>query len=126
MGVMTRRSYSTIMINIETVFVQEVVYLCELLKDFGHPQKRPTEIWENNTSCIMMREHPTNRERSRHVDVKGHYLCDLFHDDHVKLIKCAGTQNVSDDLTKSLVRPAFEKHKERMCGTRVPFSAFFS
>jgi hypothetical protein len=39
---------------------QEVVYLRELLKDFGHPQKDPTEIWEDNTSCIMMSENPTN------------------------------------------------------------------
>jgi hypothetical protein len=105
---------------------QEVVYLRELLKGFGHPQKKPTEIWEDNASCIMMSENPTNRDRSRHVDVKVHYLRDLVRDGHVKLIKCAGTQNVSDALTKSLARPAFEKHREHMWGTRVPFSAFFS
>jgi hypothetical protein len=33
---------------------QEVVYLRELLKGFGHPQKKPTEIWEDKASCIMM------------------------------------------------------------------------
>ena len=42
------------------------------------------------------------------------------------MVKCAGTQNVSDALTKSLARPAFEKHREHMRGTHVPFSAFFS
>ena len=70
---------------------QEVVYLRELLKGFGHPQKKPTEIWED-----------------------------------IALVKCAGTQNVSDTLTKSLTRPAFEKLREHMWGTRVPFSVFFS
>ncbi len=50
----------------------------------------------------------------------------LVRDGHVKLVKCAGTQNVSDALTKSLARPAFEKHREYMWGTRVPVSAFFS
>ena len=43
---------------------QEVVYLRELLKGFGHPQKEPTEIWEDNVSCIMMSEKFTNRDRS--------------------------------------------------------------
>jgi hypothetical protein len=105
---------------------QEVVYLREILKGFGHPQKKPTEIWEDNASCIMMSENPTNRDRSRHIDVNVHYLRDLFRDDHVKLVKCAGTQNVSDDLTKSLARPASEKHREHMWGTCVPFSAVFS
>jgi hypothetical protein len=74
----------------------------------------------------MMSENPTNHDRSRHVDVKVHYLRDLVRDGHLKLVKCAGTQNVSDTLTKSLARPAFEKHREHMWGTRVPFSAFFS
>ena len=41
-------------------------------------------------------------------------------------MKCAGTQNVSDALTKSLPRLAFEKHKEYMIGTRVPFAAFYT
>ena len=84
---------------------------------FGYTQKKPTKIWEDNASCIMMSENPTNRDRSRHVDVKVHYLCDLIRDGHVKLVQFAGTQNVSDDLTKSLVRPAFEKHREYMRGT---------
>ena len=39
-------------------------------------------------------------------------------------MKCVGTQNVSDTLTKSLPRPVFDKHKEYMVGTRAPFSAF--
>ena len=55
---------------------QEVVYLRELLKGFGHPQKKPTEIWEDNASCILMSENPTDRDQSRHVDVKVHYLRD--------------------------------------------------
>ncbi len=33
---------------------------------------------------------------------------------------------VSDALTKSLPRPAFEKHREYMVGTKVPFSAFYA
>ena len=74
----------------------------------------------------MMSENPTNCDRSRHVDVKVHYIRDLVRVGHVKLVKCAGTQNVSHALAKSLAQPAFEKHREYMWGTRVPFSAFFS
>ncbi len=55
-----------------------------------------------------------------------HFLRDLVRDGHVKLLKRAGPQNVSDTLTKSLPRPAFEKHRECMIGTRVRFSAFYA
>jgi hypothetical protein len=89
-------------------------------------KKKSGQEWDDNASCIMMSENPTNRDRLRHVDVKVHYLHDLVHDGHVKLVKCTGTQNVSDVLTKSFTRPAFQKHREHMWGTRVPFSAFFS
>ena len=66
------------------------------------------------------------RDRSRHVDVKVHFLRDLVRDGHIKLVKCVGTQNVSDALPKTLPRPAFEKHKEYMIGTREPFTAFYT
>ena len=32
-------------------------------------RKSPTEIWEDNASCIMASENLTNRDRPRHVDV---------------------------------------------------------
>ncbi len=50
---------------------QEVVYLIQYLRvnlrGFGYTQKKPTEIWDDNSSCIMMGENPTNRDRSRQV-----------------------------------------------------------
>ena len=56
----------------------------EVLKGFGYTQKGPTEICEDNASCIMMSENPNNRDRSRHVDVKVHFLRrDLVRDGHV-------------------------------------------
>ena len=44
---------------------QEVLYLRALLKGFAYLQHGPTEIWEDNASCILMSENPTNCERSR-------------------------------------------------------------
>ena len=104
---------------------KEVLYLRALLKGFA-PQTRPTELWEDNASCIVMRDNPTNRERSRHVDVRVHFLRDMVRDGAVKLIKCAGTQNVADVRTKSLPKPAFHKHREFLHVTAQSFSAFFA
>jgi hypothetical protein len=73
----------------------------------------------------MMSENPANRERTRHVDTRVHYLRELVRDGHIKLLKCAGPQNVADALTKSLPCPALAKHWQHMWGTRIPFSAFY-
>ena len=104
---------------------QEAVYLRALLRGFNFHQTSATTIWEDNASCIMMSENPANRDRTRHVDTRVHYLRELVRDGHVKLLKCAGTQNVADALTKSVPRPALAKHRQYMWGTRVPFSAFY-
>ena len=37
---------------------QEVVHLRLLLRGFGYTQKKPTEIWEDNTPWIMMSKNP--------------------------------------------------------------------
>jgi hypothetical protein len=42
--------------------MEELVYLRVLLRGFGYTQKKLTEIWEDNASCIMMSENPTNRD----------------------------------------------------------------
>ena len=96
-----------------------------LLRGFNFRQVGATEIWEvsqeDNASCIMMSENPANRERTRHVDTRVHYLRELERD----VLKCAGPQNVADALTKSLPRPALAKHRQYTWGTRIPFSAFY-
>jgi len=67
---------------------QEVVYLRVLLRGFGYTQKKPTEIWEDNDSCL---DHDERKPYESHFDVKVHYLGDLVRDGHVKLVRCAGT-----------------------------------
>jgi hypothetical protein len=50
----------------------------------------------------------------------------MVRDGSVKLIKCAGTQNVADALSKSLPRPAFHMHPEFLQDAAQSFSAFFA
>ena len=103
---------------------QEAVYLRALLRGFNFRQIGAIEIWEDNASCIMMSENPANRERTRHVDSRVHYLWELVRDGHVKLLNCAGPQNAADVLTNSLPRSALAKHRQYMWGTHIPFSAW--
>ena len=71
-----------------------------------------------------MSENPTNRDRSRRVDVKVHFLRGLVRDGHIKLVKCAGMQNVSDVLIKTYLDRLLRNI--RIVGTRVPFAACYT
>ena len=49
---------------------QEVLYLRALLKGFAYLQHGPTEIWEDNASCILMFD--SRRRTSEGVEVWSH------------------------------------------------------
>ena len=95
------------------------MYLRALLRGFDFRQVG--EIWEDNASYITMNENLANRECTRQVDTRVHYIRELVRDGHVKVLKCAGPQNVPDALTKILVRPALAKHRQHVntCGAHV-------
>ena len=59
---------------------KEELCLRTLFKRFAYLQHGPTEIWEDNASCILMSENPTNRERSRHVDVREYISYETWYE----------------------------------------------
>eukprot|EP00961_Rhodomonas_salina_P209391 2826648-Rhodomonas_salina.1 len=84
---------------------QEVIYLRVMLRGFGHEQSKPTVVWEDKAACIQIANNPVNRKFTRHIDVRCYFVWDLVRDDIMTLVKCAGTHNVANALTKSLQGP---------------------
>ena len=125
-----KRQSCTTLSSAEAEFVaasvcgQEVIYLCNLLRDLGYRQTSATKIFEDNAACIAMSENPAHPDRSRHINTRRWFLRDMVRDGVLKLAKCAGTQNVADAFTKSLPGPAYVKHRQYMWGSRIPFEAF--
>ena len=124
-----KRQSCTTLSSAEAEFVaasicgQEVIYLRALLRSLGYAQKGPTRVYEDNASCIAMSENPVNAERSRHIDTLCYFIRDLVRDGLMKLVKCAGTHNPADALTKSMPSPSYEKHMPHMQGTIIPYDS---
>eukprot|EP00961_Rhodomonas_salina_P238271 3220540-Rhodomonas_salina.1 len=98
---------------------QEVVYLRAMLRGFWLEQCKPTVVWEDNAACIQIANNPVNRKFTRHIDVRRYFVLDLVRDDVMVLVKCTGTNNVADALTKSLPGPSFTTHSPFLTGTRL-------
>jgi len=128
----SKRQCCTTLSSAEAEFVaasicgQELIYVRALMEGLGFPQVGPTFVWEDNAACIAMSENPTHADRARHIDTRIYFLRDMVRDGIVKLKKVPGTENVADALTKSLPAPSFEKHREYLWGSSVPFSAFWA
>ena len=89
---------------------QHILCLRNLLQDLKHPETTPTVLRMDNAGAITtaQTEHPT--PKSKHIDVKYHYLKELIAREHVTLQYISTELNAADILTKTL-KPAQFKNK---------------
>ena len=129
----SRRQDSVSLSTSEAEFVaasqcgQEVVYLREILREilrhFAVPQLAPTDVYEDNLTCVAMSENPVQRKFSQHIDICCYFVRELVGLKTLDLVPLRSTHlMVADALTKSLPSPAHIKHRHVMLG-RVHFAA---
>jgi len=99
---------------------QQVIYLRETLRDFGHQQTKPTEIYEDNLACVAMSENHVRRKFSRHIDIRRYFVRAGF----VTIIPLCTHKMVAGTLTKSLPWPVFIGHRCVMMG-QTPYALKF-
>ncbi len=89
------------------------------LLDVGSTQVHPTNVYEDNLTCIAVSTNPVHRKSSRHIDMRVHYCRELYTaapPGVMKLIPLRTHIIVADALTKSLPGPALSKHRDIMRG----------
>ncbi|KAJ9560092.1 hypothetical protein OSB04_005252 [Centaurea solstitialis] len=87
----------------------QAVWLKNILKELLWKETGPTQIYCDNTSTIKLSKNPVLHGRSKHIDVKYHFLRGLTDDGVINLIQCRSEDQIADILTKPLKFPAFQK-----------------
>jgi hypothetical protein len=81
--------------------VQESLYLDQLLNNIGCTvQEGPTVIFEDNQGAIALAGNPVNRQRSKHIDIKYHFIRSEVNNGRVTLRYCPTANMVADIFTK--------------------------
>ena len=88
-----------------TTDVLAVVATLEELKLKVH---RPVQILEDNSGAIALSETTLAGKRTKHIDIKWHFINDAVAANQVKLMKVPTEDNIADVFTKILARPKFE------------------
>jgi len=91
-----------------------IIWLRGILKEIGFEQEEPTIIYEDNNSCIFMAENEENSERTKHIDVKYHYVREQIYKKQVKLIRIETENNLADMFTKANKRDKFIGFREQL------------
>lgn len=80
----------------------QCVWLIRVLEMIGFEEKSATVINCNNGSTIQLSKHPMFFGKSKHIEVRFHYLIDLVSGEIVKLEHCSIENQVTDIFTKTL------------------------
>lgn len=95
---------------------QEAVHLRSLLRSLGFEQKEPTIIWDDNQGCIAMAKNPTQHKRTKHIDIRFHFVREVVARGDIKLRYIGTEDQVADLLTKSVPKGTMQRLRPMLLG----------
>ncbi|GBP64177.1 Retrovirus-related Pol polyprotein from transposon TNT 1-94 [Eumeta japonica] len=79
---------------------QEALWLQQLHAEVGQQQKNPLVIFSDNESAIKLSNNNCYLPRSRHIDIRYHFLKDHVNNFDIKFSYVKGENMIADNLTK--------------------------
>jgi hypothetical protein len=92
----------------------EAIWLQKLLTSLFDLEMEATVILCDNQSCIKMTENPVFHNKSKHIEIRYHYIRDMVQRGVVKLQYVGTAEQVADVLTKPLSRVKFEYFRDKL------------
>jgi hypothetical protein len=91
--------------------VCEGIWLIRTLDSIGLQQKQCLTVFCDNSSTIKLSKNPVMHGRSKHIDIRFHFLRNLSCEGLVELVCCATKEQIADVMTKALSLPQFENFR---------------
>jgi hypothetical protein len=84
---------------------KQAVWLRQLLRDLGFALDKPLTILNDNQGAVHLSKNPGDHNRTKHIDLRHHYLREQVQSNTVALQHTPTTDNLADLLTKPLPQP---------------------
>ncbi len=98
----------------ESAAIQEVLWLRGLMEELGLHTQTGSIVYGDNQSTIAVSANGVKGERTKHVDVKYHFVTETVERGLVKLRWIPTTQQQADIFTKALAAPVFELLRQQL------------
>jgi hypothetical protein len=95
---------------------KEVVWLRAMLTALGFAPVGPTVVWEDNQACIQMSTSDRSHDRTKHIDMRYHFVREQVAAGSLVLRYVPSRDNVADLLTKPLGALLFKALLEKLLG----------
>jgi hypothetical protein len=94
-----------------------IMWLRQFLHELGYAPTAPTILFEDNKSAIHIAQNGNDKGRTKHMDVRYHYLRDLIHQKAISVQYMPTNLMTSDILTKPLDPKQFQNLRKSLLGT---------
>lgn len=99
-----------------TEAIQEAVWLKAFLFELGEMKSdEAVKIYEDNQGSIALAKNPEFHKRTKHIDIRYHFVREKVEDGQVVLEYCPTKDMKADMMTKPIPAPQFE-HLRDMLG----------
>ena len=95
---------------------QEAMWIRGFLNHVGHTGSKAVTIYEDNRSMIDLMKNPEVHSRSKHIDVRFHWLRQII-DEGIRITWIESSNQAADGLMKALPAVAYQKFIEMLCMT---------
>jgi hypothetical protein len=96
------------------VAFREAVWLHKLREDLFEHEMDSTVIHYDNQSYVNLFENPMFHDKSKHIEIKYHYIIDMVQRKVVHVQYLSTHEQVADVFTKPLPKTKFEYFYERI------------
>jgi len=95
---------------------QELIFLRALLRDFGHTQKEPTVLHQDNQGVIALANDFILNQRTKHIDIKYHFIREKVESGVLTVDYTSTQEMIADCMTKAVSKQILDKAKEKIFG----------
>ena len=92
----------------------QILWMKQMLKDFGIQINEPISVLCDNTSAINISKNPVMHSRTKHIAIRYHFLKERVAQGEVQLEFVPTTEQVADIFTKPLPKDIFEYLRNRL------------
>ena len=88
---------------VATYAAKEALWLCQLISQIFSVSLETTTLFSDNQSAIALTKEHQYHARTKHIDVRFHFIRWIVEDGKLRLIYCPTEEMVADIFTKALV-----------------------
>lgn len=87
----------------------QAIWMRRILKELRYDDKNCTNIWCDSSSTIKLSKNPVMHGRSKHIDVRYHFLRNLTREGLIDLVHYGSKDQLADIMTKPLKTDDFQR-----------------